>query len=231
MSGNTQYLVYKPKLKQHCIFQAIASGLSLLVIVLLIFLPQFTIQDLLTSYDFSVFDEVKLAFEAFSGDDIVVSSFAIFQVLGVIFFVAGFISSIVTLAKNVASAVSPDAYAIDLYDKIKRRADERKRSWRNHFSSTQLVMAGIIYEVFAIVFSVWLANALGSDEIVLSYFAYMTGLNGAVAVTILALIATAVMYILAWRIKRGVRNAIIREDYNIGQENSPAENVAEDPFK
>ncbi len=231
MSGNTQYLVYKPKLKQHCIFQAIASGLSLLVIAFIFFIPQFSIYTDPLTYNFSVYDEVRLAFESFTSDDIVVSSFAIFQVLGVIFFVAGFISSIVTLVKNVVNALSPDTYAIDLYDKIKRRTDERKRSWRNHFSSTQLVLAGIIYEVFAIVFSVWLANALGSDEIVLSYFAYMTGLNGAVAVTILALIATAVMYILAWRIKRGVRNAIIREDYNIGQENSPAENVAEDPFK
>lgn len=234
MNEKTQYLVYKPKLKLYCLFQAIASGLSLIAIVLLIFLPQFKIDGLLLSYDFSVYDEVDLAFKAFKNtEDYVTSYFAVLQVIGVIFLAAGAVSSIVTLIKNVLNILSPDVYSVDLYDKIKRRADDSKKR-RHYFSSTHLVMCGIIYEVLAIFMSVWVTNALSSagvsDSYVASYFVYMTGVNGFVVLTLLVLIAMLVLYILAWRIKRSVRNAIIREDYNIGAENRTNDNTDVTPL-
>lgn len=43
MENNQQYLKYKSKLKLHCIVSAVASGISLLAGILLIFLPIFTI--------------------------------------------------------------------------------------------------------------------------------------------------------------------------------------------
>ena len=245
VANNTgqQYLTYKPRLKRQCIILAAASALSLIAAVLIIFLPTFSIDllrtDVFSPYlpkiaeldpevllsdaptvNFSVFDEVYAAFAPVTGDDaesLAVFSFTgIFQLFGVIFLAAGMVSSLVSAIKNILHVISPDNYALEMYDKIKSRTLETGRKRGYYFSSSYLILCGVIYEIFAIVFSSILGR-LSGGEYVSSYFAAMTGVNSRCIVLALVLIAVLVLFIWSKTITKQVRLEIMREDYNIEQ--------------
>lgn len=242
MQENQQYLKYKPKLKQHCIVMAVASGVSLLAVIYLIFIPFFRINLLDAKFDstslpkleglnlealfsanphidFSIFDELVASIGNLTGgatsDPARVSGvwIGMFQILGMIFLVIGLVASMVSLVKNILRVISPDDYALDTYDKLKRRIDENKRR-RYYYSASYWVVIGLVYEVFAIVISTVYGNVLGT-EYVGSYFSLVTGLNGWCVLTIVFILAVFALFIWASIIKKNVRIEIMREEYNV----------------
>ena len=243
MEENQQYLKYKNKLKQHCIVSAVASFISLLAGILLIFLPVFTIDLLKINADvsllpkmhdlspeilmsenpqlfFSVYDEVYAAIQLMTGavdmDGIAAFSMSgIFQILGIVFLAAGVGVSIFSLVKNILHVVSPDNYALEMYDKIKHREELKIRRRSYYGSSSYWIIIGVVYEIFAIVFSTFMGRVAGAEYIT-SYFSLLSGVNGWCVLLIIVIAAAIGMFIWANVINNGIRRAILREEYSVG---------------
>lgn len=136
------------------------------------------------------------------------------QLFGIVFIAVGIVASIASLVKNVLNILSPDNYALDMYDKIKRRAEEPKRRRAYYASSSYWIIIGIIYEILAIFLSTVMGRALGGRYIT-SYFSLISGVSGWCVLFIIVLLAAVAMFIWSKVIKNNIRIAIMREDYNV----------------
>lgn len=235
-----QYEKYKEPIKKWCILQVISCAIALLAAILLIFLPNFSINlfkvtftstTLPKLYDmneemfesgklnFSIFDEVMATFKPV-GDKTTTAyaalSSGIFQLFGIVFLGIGLIMCLVALIRGISHILSPDDYVLQTYDEWKRKVDKKSNRAGYFTSPTYWIIVGFIYEIFAIVFSKYLSN-LTETKILTSYFTAMSGLSAAGFFTIIVMIGTVVVVAMATVKKKKIKMDILKEEYAIGQ--------------
>ena len=241
MDAKTQYLQYKQPLKKQCIVQIVASAVALLATVFLLFLPNFSIDTLTVLFvettlpklhdeaafmgsqiNFSIWDEFYAVIAPVTGEDstarTLALSFGFLQILGIIFLAVGLIMALVSVIRNIMHILSLENYALETYDKLKKRTEKRGR--RGYFSSpTYWIIIGFVYEVMAVLLSIYLTD-LTEGSIVTSYFSVMSGLAASGYITILFMLAAVVLVIVGGQMLRKVKVAILREEY--GLQDGPA---------
>ena len=243
MDAKTQYLQYKQPLKKQCIVQIVASAVALLATVFLLFLPNFSIDTLTVLFaettlpklhdeaafmgsqiNFSIWDEFYAVIAPVTGEDstarTLALSFGFLQILGIIFLAVGLIMALVSVIRNIMHILSLENYALETYDKLKKRTEKRGR--RGYFSSpTYWIIIGFVYEVMAVLLSIYLTD-LTEGSIVTSYFSVMSGLAASGYITILFMLAAVVLVIVGGQMLRKVKVAILREEYGL-QDGSAAQ--------
>ena len=222
MDAKTQYLQYKQPLKKQCIVQIVASAVALLATVFLLFLPNFSIDTLTVLFaettlpklhdeaafmgsqiNFSIWDEFYAVIAPVTGEDstarTLALSFGFLQILGIIFLAVGLIMALVSVIRNIMHILSLENYALETYDKLKKRTEKRGR--RGYFSSpTYWIIIGFVYEVMAVLLSIYLTD-LTEGSIVTSYFSVMSGLAASGYITILFMLAAVVLVIVGGQMK------------------------------
>lgn len=211
--ANTQYINYKNDFKNQCILNTVSGLLALIAVIVLLFADNFVIADEVFTLKFSLYDEIKFAFEAFKSDSgfSMVLTFAYLQVIAIIMFGFAAIAFIYELIKSVIGILNMDNYALDQYDKIKKRAFERKKN--KQYSSGNMFIGAIIYEFFYIFYTKAFSGYLGIGEG--SYVTHMTGVSGIIAIPIILALCAIAASILRALSFRKVRTAILREDYGV----------------
>lgn len=235
-----QYEKYKEPIKKWCILQVISCGTALLAAILLIFVPNFSIDLMKVTFtsttlpklfdmnevlfgsgriDFSVFDEIMATFKP-AGDETTTAYVALtsglFQLLGVIFLGVGLIMCLVALVRGISHILSPDDYVLQTYDEWKRKVDKKSNRAAYLASPTYWIIVGFIYEIFAIFFSKYLSN-LTDEKILTSYFTAMSGLSAGGFFTILVMIGTVVIVAVASSKKKKIKMDILKEEYASGR--------------
>lgn len=235
-----QYEKYKEPIKKWCILQVISCAIALLAAILLIFLPNFSINlfkvtftstTLPKLYDmneemfesgklnFSIFDEVMATFKPV-GDKTTTAyaalSSGMFQLFGIVFLGIGLIMCLVALIRGISHILSPDDYVLQTYDEWKRKVDKKSNRAGYFTSPTYWIIVGFIYEIFAIVFSKYLSN-LTETKILTSYFTEMSGLSAAGFFTIIVMIGTVVVVAMATVKKKKIKMDILKEEYASGR--------------
>ena len=237
MDLKTQYLQYKQPLKKQCIMQIVASAVALLATVFLLFLPNFSI-DLLkvllaeettlpklhdesaitgSQLHFSIWDEFYAVIAPVTGEDeatrAIAFGFGFLQVIGIIFLAVGLIIALVSVIRNIMHILSLENYALETYDKLKKRTEKKGR--RDYFSSpVYWITIGFVYEVMSVLLSVYLSD-LTAGGVVTSYFTVMSGLAASGYITILFMLAAVVLMIVSGQMLRKVKVAILREEYGL----------------
>lgn len=191
---NIQYEKYKKPLKMHVITQVVFSGLALVLVILLLFVPMFSInfeklsesetelaatlpgvESALEKWlekgadgdfklSFSVFDEIKLALSSIGDTDASSITSAMFQIFAIIFLAVSAIIGVVSLIKNISGILNIDNYTVDIYADIKTNAD-KKRSRKDMYSNPMYwLVSGIIFEVLAVVMGKVMGSVLESGS-------------------------------------------------------------------
>ncbi len=236
-----QYEKYKEPIKKWCVLQVLSCGIALVAAILLIFVPNFSIDLTKISFtsttlpkfydmsaevlesgklNFSVFDEVMATFKP-AGDKETAAYAAIssglFQLLGVIFLGVGLIMCLVALIRGISHILSPDDYVLLTYDEWKRKVDKKSNRMAYFTSPSYWIIIGFVYEILAIVFSKYL-NSLMEEKVLTSYFTAMSGVSAAGIFTIIIMIATFVVALLASMKKKKIKMDILKEEYETAKE-------------
>ncbi len=223
-----QYEAYKKPLKKYAIIQLIGAGLSFLLIIFFLFLPvfridisNFSIEQLETvsnfpkfnglhDITFSLFDELQISVNnLFSGGIYYFALIGIEQLMSLIFMVVALVMIIVSIVKNALAMRSLDDYALNTYDKIKTRAEEKKRRYGGYYYSPGYYLGTAIgFQIFVIVFSRFLTGTV-------TYMRYINGVSGWLALLLPIALAVLVIYIYGSTIHRKIRMGILKDDYHI----------------
>ena len=234
--ANTQYLKYKNEFKKQCIFNAAFGGLAILTIILLLFVRMFEVKEYnILLLQFSLFDEIELSIKSIGGSGTQISGsgqaeawkavgsfMGIYQIIAIIMLAAAVGLFIYELIKNIMGIINMDNYALEQYDKIKNRAEEKNKKALKWFTSPRLFLSGILLELFYLFYSKFInqmiSGAPEAGEIAIgnsSYFTYMTGVSGLIALPIIFAAGAIVAFILRKLSLSKTRAAILKEDYGI----------------
>lgn len=245
--ANTQYLKYKDEFKKQCIFNTVFGGLAILTIIMLLFVPLFEVKVLnILILQFSLFDEIKLSFSSLGRGGVqitggsaaeswraVASFMGIYQIIAIIMFAVAIGWFIFELIKNIMGIMNMDNYALEQYDKIKKRSDENGKKGFKRFSSSGLFLSGIIMEVFYLFYSKFIMQMIGmsgsgiaSDSA--SYFTSMTGVSWTIMFPIIFAVGAIAMFVLRKMSLSKTRAAILKEDYDIAENNDNNDKTVDD---
>ena len=84
-------------------------------------------------------------------------------------------------------------------------------------SPSYWIIIGFVYEILAIVFSKYLNNLM-KEKVLTSYFTAMSGVSAAGIFTIIIMIATFVVALLASMKKKKIKMDILKEEYETAKE-------------
>ena len=236
--ANTQYLKYKNEFKKQCIFNATFGVLAIITIILLLFLRMFEVKEYnILLLQFSLFDEIELSIKSIGGSGsqisggsgqagawkAVASFMGIYQIIAIIMLVAAVGLIIYELVKNIMGIINMDNYALEQYDKIKNRTDSGKnKKALKWFTAPRLFLSGIILELFYLFYSKFINQMIGETPEAggmaigeSSYFTYMTGVSGLIALPIIVAVGAIAAFVLLKMSASKTRTAILKEDYGI----------------
>lgn len=218
---NEQITKYTKQFKIDCILKVVSSGLALMAIVFLLFLPIFSIVDPIfgiTLYSFSLFDETKNAFSLLSGGfSSPMAVMNIYQMFVLIFMALGLVMCVVTLIKNVICLTDMDKYVLEQYNNIKVGAG--KKSFYNRFSATNCFISAIILEVFYIIFSKVFSSVGGGESAFESNLSMVNGVTGYIALFIIFAVGVIAITVYSKIQIRKIKFAILKEDYGLSVKN------------
>lgn len=215
---NEQYLKHKKEFKLNCILKAVGSGVAILTLIFLIFVPNFKIDFEIAAVNFSLFDEIKLSLDNMkggnsSGSNAMTSILSIYQIIALVYVVLACCMGIFTLIKNIINLTDLDSYSLQEYDKIKNRNDEKKKGF-SRFSASNLLLSGIILEILYIVMSK-VYSSMGMGQAAESYFELMNGVSWMIMFFIIfAVVFIGISIFNSYTYKK-VKMAIIKEDYGM----------------
>ena len=235
--ANTQYVKYKDEFKKQCIFNAAFGVLAIVTLILLLFLRMFEVKEYnILLLQFSLFDEIELTIKSIGGSNAqigngsgqyeawkAVGSFmGIYQIFAIIMLVAAVGLIIYGLVKNIMGIINMDNYALEQYDKIKNRTDGKNKKALKWFTAPRLFLSGIMLELFYLFYSKFInqmiGGAQGAGEVAIgdsSYFSYMTGVSGLIALPIITAVGAIAAFVLCKLSVSKTRAAILKEDYGI----------------
>ncbi|MDE6401429.1 MAG: hypothetical protein K2L54_02325, partial [Clostridiales bacterium] len=206
-------LKYRDRFMRYGMFNVAAMASEILFAIVLLFVPMFSIDLIITTEWFSLFDEISLVFKGmFNGG-------STFYILGGISMIAAIIMGFVYIIKQVIAMTNADGYALQCYDDIKKRNGVESRIRRFEMSGKgllPLVIISVLIFVFGIVFSTVLG---GKTENVSSYFSICTGVNGLIVFAILFLLAAIVSIVMSSSIDGKIKFEIMKKEYD-----EPADN-------
>lgn len=230
MENQKPYQKYIPLLKTQCVSRLIANAALLIALLLLIFVPHFRIDlnsvpeevllrettlpklltlDILVNpvIDFSLWDEIYAAFT--SGLNFAISLPMIYFL---IFFIWGIISNIISIVRVSLKLSNLDDYALLSYDGL--RDPVGIKSIQNKVN-----MASGIYAVGMSLIGLGLHIAIpffekGSDTVLHSYFALITGATEWVVFTSLFIIAFIIAVSISISAWNKMKISVLRESYN-----------------
>lgn len=221
MEEKQQYQKYKSKFKMQCIFELI-SGLCMFVgVIMFVCLRFFQINGTTDSLSLSILNETIEMVKAFSNGD-AESLIYIVEICPLIIIIVALIMEIVSVIKKISGAVHPDAYALEQYDKIKKRLNGNNSRFKI-LSPEATLIAGILCQIiFMIIAKVMFKNSGSAGEYVLDEIVsggkgvlfLSNGVNGLIALPLLFLIAGTGFMIYYMSINRKIKMAILHDDYD-----------------
>lgn len=222
MKNNKQYLKYKSQFKTQCILGLVGGACILIGVILIIFTKFLQIKvDGTSILDFSLYEEIRASFDSFNSLSYL-SILGIYQVMAILCIGAGAIWQIVDFIKKGIGMANLDAYSLEQYDAIKKRTgDGEKRRRNQNFSSTNMLISGMMLEVIYI----WMARFLFRNDSIpdniedVSYkLALCNGVGSSVFFPILFIaVGIIVMVVRSLSLKK-TKMAIIREDYGVDED-------------
>lgn len=220
MENNRSYKTYIESLKKQCIISSVGSFAGLITIVLLVFIPflAFKIEDL-TVFNLSLFDGIKQAFTMFDATEAsVFSIFGIYQIIAVVYFIIAMVMLIIDISKGLGNVLNVDSYALQTYDKFKKRVEETKHRRKRGGVLTYFIGA-IIMEMLYIfiggIFQKLVSSSDAPDEIMQNMPDYMlvNGVEGTIAIPIIFAVIALALMLYSKKMLNDIKTQIIREDY------------------
>ncbi len=216
----------KVELKKKIIFDIVKACTLVALAFMLFFLPIFRIEEETwlgtLTYDFSIYDEIQMAFEAFDAGGMAYA-IAIFPLFILITSVVVLIMAIVEFVKKLMQLTSFNDSVLQTYDDIVNQPE--KRSWKKAQSQQMIwsvIALIIVYIIEAKVFGKMFGeidSITGEvDEmfytINMFYMPQVTGVAaGSLVVVILVLAAFITMNVLSNSITKKVRREHLSEKY------------------
>jgi len=218
---NTQYLKYKRQFKINCILKAVAGLLALFALVFFIFVPNFKIKVIegLIEPEFSLFDEIKLAFDNMFANKNTVMFLGIYQIIAIMYIAIACVMGIITLVKNIMNVINLENYALEEYDKLKTRRPNTNKRWSGKYGASNFLMSGILLEIVYIFLSVYLSGMWGESVDVneLSFFMSLGGVTWKIVFFIIFLVAFLTVAVINSFMYKKVKLAILKEDYGLAK--------------
>lgn len=229
MQGGSQYEKYKQDFKNVCVLKAVSAAAAICAITLFLFVPSFLIvlklgDEVTFRVSFSLFDEIVRAVSSFTnsykgtaeGDyiDFLQVFLNAYQIIAMVYFAIAFIFIIYNFIKSIIGACDLDNYALNAYDDVKKRNEQKKRIFSKS-SFGRMLISGIMLEIFYIIFSkIWGTGAVDETEAAISN---CNAVSWNICFAVLMFAAFCVLSFLASRIQRKVKSAILKEDYEIAE--------------
>lgn len=220
-SNDKPYLKYRDRFKLFGILSIAANAVLAVTAIIVLFVPMFEIDLIITSEWFSLFNEIIYPFEGGFSE-----GFA-FIIFGGIEFIAAAAMLVVSVIKGISELINPDIFALKRYDDLKKRnsAGVVMKKMRNYYSGWQagLFFSGSFCFVMGVIFNI----AFAGDE-ARGYFAHCTGINGLIAFAIIFILGYIVLSIAASAIRGKIETEIIKKEYEVEKKSAESGESSEE---
>ncbi len=224
-SNDKPYLKYRDRFKLFGILSIAANAVLAVTAIIVLFVPMFEIDLIITSEWFSLFNEIIYPFEGGFSE-----GFA-FIILGGIEFIAAAAMLVVSVIKGISELINPDNFALKRYDDLKKRNSTGivMKKAKNFYAGGQigLLVSGLFFIVMGILFNRAFAGDYGDETRITGYFALCTGVNGLIAFAVIFILGYIVLSIAASAIRGKIETEIIKKEYEV-EKNSTENNGSSD---
>lgn len=220
MENKESYLKYQEQFKRINLFALIAHGISILLVLTVIFLPLFKckyeILDIEFSKDVSIFNEICENFKAFSSNENGAMFIGIYLLLfpaltvitgGILVFVLG--KQLYACVQNLSNV---EQMCMLEYAAIKKSGETKKEK---NFFKNQNIYSFLFYALFTVIFAVIDGETISSG---FSLLANVNGFSGTIVLAIIELVALIVVSYKEKKEKKDVLVAITKEEFETKQE-------------
>ncbi len=204
---NTAYLKYRARFTYFGKLNIAAMITMIALAIVLLFVPMFSIDLIIATEWFSIFDEASLIFKGKIGFGALECIFCGVILLFVI------VSGSVTTIKMLLAISDPDTFTLVNYDFLKKRFTVTKRRGSGILAANGL-FAFLIMAMLFVLIGLVLNKFVLNDSDIGGYFALCTGVNGLIAIAVILTAVYVTIAIIKSFILNGIMSEIIKEEYD-----------------